>query len=50
LIKIPVKQSIYDLAGEAEIFTPKSKYQQAATCIQRFTSTYPEHHHFEGGN
>ena len=49
LTKMPVNQSIYDWAVEAGKFTPKSEYQQTSKFIQRFTSAYLEHYHFENG-
>jgi len=49
LTKMPVNQSIYDWAVEIGKFTPKSKLQQTPKFIQRFTSAYLEHYHFENG-
>ena len=50
LTKMPVNQSIYHWATETGMFRPKSDLQQTPQFIQRFTSAYLEHYHYENGN
>jgi len=49
LTKMPINRSIYDWAIETGTFIPKSELQQTPKFIQRFTSAYLEHCHYENG-
>jgi hypothetical protein len=49
LTKMPINQGIYDWAIETGTFVPKSLFQQTPTFIQKFTSAYLEHFHYESG-
>jgi len=49
LTKMPINQSIYDWTIETGKFAPKSELQQTPKFIQRFTSAYLGHCHYENG-
>jgi len=49
LTRMPLNQGVYDWATETNMFTPKSELQQTPTFIQRFTSAYLQHFHYENG-
>lgn len=42
-------QSVYDWAIAEEHFTPKYPSQAGSEFVQRFTSAYAEHYHYDGG-
>ena len=50
LTSYPIDESLYDWALRAEYFAPKKDYQKEAKFIQRFTSAYRDHYHYENGN
>ena len=49
LTAYPVNTGVYDWALTRGCFQPKHSYQQLPAFIQRFTSAYLEHFHYENG-
>ena len=45
----PLDVSVYEWAKENNYFTPKYPTQSSAEFIQRFSSAYLEHYHYERG-
>ncbi len=49
LTKYPLDVPVYDWVIASGYFVPNHPYQEEAPFIQRFSSAYLEHHHYEGG-
>ena len=49
LTAYPVNTGVYDWAIQKDFFLPKQSYQKLPKFIQRFTSAYLEHYHYENG-
>jgi hypothetical protein len=49
LTRYPLDRPLYEWAIDSGHFEPRFPSQQAALFIQRFSSAYLEHYHFEAG-
>ncbi|OCG17922.1 hypothetical protein A9G09_01045 [Gilliamella sp. wkB292] len=49
LTKMPLNKSVYEWTTENGFFEPKTDYQHSSKFIQKFTSAYLEHHHYQDG-
>lgn len=49
LTKYPIDTLVYDYAISNGWFTPKKDYQKEPSFIQKFSSPYLEHYHYENG-
>jgi hypothetical protein len=49
LTRYPLDVSVYDWVIAEGYWTPKRDDQRTPEFIQRFTSAYTGHHHYEGG-
>jgi hypothetical protein len=49
LTAYPLDQSLYDWVIEQEVWTPHEPDQKSPRFIQRFSSAYAEHYHYQNG-
>lgn len=50
LTKYPVDISVYEWSIQNNYFLPKNEDKKSSKFIEKFSSAYLEHYHFENGN
>jgi hypothetical protein len=49
LTKYPLDVAVYDWVISQGLWSPREPYQREPAFIQRFSSAYQEHYHYEAG-